>query len=159
MLTEEKAIDFENSRIIEPSLLIRYLDNRILSCCTIFFIGCWSIPACDYKPTDPKHISLLDFIWLFIITFTTVSKSLQELIEKKQFASIEDIDLVVAQKLELTLWYFKRKNQHRRSFQYLKSERLLYKSHNKQHARWTQSSHGKKYQTNIFNRYDKAKYD
>jgi hypothetical protein len=128
MLTEEKAIDFENSRIIEPSLLIRYLDNRILSCCTIFFIGCWSIPACDYKPTDPKHISLLDFIWLFIITFTTVSKSLQELIEKKQFASIEDIDLVVAQKLELTLWYFKRKNQHRRSLQYLKSERLLYKS-------------------------------
>ncbi len=79
---------------------------------------------------------------------------------EKKFASIDDIDfIVVAQKLELTLWYFKRKNQHRRSLQYLKSERLLYKSHNKQHARWTQSSHGKKYQTNIFNRYDKAKYD
>jgi hypothetical protein len=31
-------------------------------------------------------------------------------------------------KFAIKIWYFKRKNQHRRSLQYLKSERLLYKS-------------------------------
>ncbi len=46
----------------------------ILSCCTIFFIGSWSIRACEYQPTDTKHLSLFDSMWLFIITFTTVGK-------------------------------------------------------------------------------------
>lgn len=44
----------------------------IVFCSVIFFIGSWSIRACDYKPTIDKHISMLDSMWLFIITFTTV---------------------------------------------------------------------------------------
>ena len=44
----------------------------IIFCCVIFFIGSWSIRACDYKPRIDKHISMFDSMWLFIITFTTV---------------------------------------------------------------------------------------
>ena len=46
-----------------------------LSCFVMFFIGSWSIHACDYKPINDKQISLFDSMWLFIITFTTVGKS------------------------------------------------------------------------------------
>ena len=56
----------------------------ILSCCTIFFIGSWSIRACGHISTDSEHRSLLDSMWLFIITFTTVGKYLQEFLFSKQ---------------------------------------------------------------------------
>ncbi|CAF2109996.1 unnamed protein product [Rotaria magnacalcarata] len=37
----------------------------------LFFIGSWSFRACEYQP-GVNHISFLDAMWLFIITFTTV---------------------------------------------------------------------------------------
>jgi hypothetical protein len=51
----------------------------ILISCMIFFIGSWSIRACDYRPTDNKHMSMFDSTWLFIITLTTVGKELLKL--------------------------------------------------------------------------------
>ncbi len=44
----------------------------IIPCCIMFFIGSWSLRACDYKPTIDEHISMFNSMWLFIITFTTV---------------------------------------------------------------------------------------
>jgi hypothetical protein len=44
----------------------------IISCCMMFFIGSWSMRACDYKPTVAEHISMFNSMWLFIVTFTTV---------------------------------------------------------------------------------------
>jgi hypothetical protein len=46
----------------------------IIFCFATFFIGSWSIRACDYKPTVAKHISMFDSMWLCIITFTTVGR-------------------------------------------------------------------------------------
>jgi hypothetical protein len=85
----KSLVSFNQVSINFMFLIKTYLEQwparcLILSCCTIFFIGSWSIRACDYKPIDPKHISLLDSMWLFVITFTTVGKCLQELIEKKK---------------------------------------------------------------------------
>jgi hypothetical protein len=43
----------------------------LLTCCiTIFFVGSWSLRACDYEPTR-EHRSMSDSMWLFIVTFTT----------------------------------------------------------------------------------------
>jgi hypothetical protein len=57
-------------------LLKSYLDRWPIRClitfCTVvFFIGSWSLRACDYKPTK-EHLSMSDSMWLFVITFTTV---------------------------------------------------------------------------------------
>jgi hypothetical protein len=40
-------------------------------CIIIFLIGSWSLHACNYYPTG-EHESMLDSMWLFVITFTTV---------------------------------------------------------------------------------------
>jgi len=60
-------------------LLKIHLEKRparflMIFCCTMFFIGSWSIRACDYKQITHRHISLSDSMWLFIITFTTVGQ-------------------------------------------------------------------------------------
>jgi len=41
----------------------------------VFLIGSWGLRACSYKATD--HLSMLDAMWLFIITFTTVGEYFQ----------------------------------------------------------------------------------
>jgi hypothetical protein len=38
----------------------------------LFFIGSWSLRACNYNSTSHEHLSILDSMWLFIVTFTTV---------------------------------------------------------------------------------------
>jgi hypothetical protein len=43
----------------------------VIFCTLIFLIGSWSLRACNYLPTD-NHVSILDSMWLFIVTFTTV---------------------------------------------------------------------------------------
>jgi hypothetical protein len=35
------------------------------------FIGSWSLRACNYTSTA-EHLSMLDSMWLFVVTFTTV---------------------------------------------------------------------------------------
>ena len=40
-------------------------------CLMTFFIGSWSLRACNYQPTT-EHVPILDSMWLFIVTFTTV---------------------------------------------------------------------------------------
>jgi hypothetical protein len=43
-------------------------------CVFLFLISSWSLRACNYKPTI-EHISMIDSMWLFIVTFTTVGMS------------------------------------------------------------------------------------
>lgn len=40
-------------------------------CTMIFLIGSWSLRACNYRLTT-AHVPILDSMWLFIVTFTTV---------------------------------------------------------------------------------------
>ncbi len=54
----------------------------IISCCLMFFIGSWSLRACDYKPTVVEHISMFNSMWLFIITFTTVGMQFSVFLEE-----------------------------------------------------------------------------
>ena len=68
---------FNKVSIDLPFLLKTYLDQRparflLTFCFLMFFIGSWSIRACDYKPPVAEHISFLHSMWLFAITFTTV---------------------------------------------------------------------------------------
>ena len=48
-------------------------------CILLFLISSWSLRACNYKSTV-VHISMLDAMWLFIVTFTTVGKALRKTI-------------------------------------------------------------------------------
>jgi len=40
-------------------------------CCAAFLIGSWSLRACDYT-SYYVHLPMLDAMWLFIVTYTTV---------------------------------------------------------------------------------------
>lgn len=42
-------------------------------CVCLFFIGSWSLRACNYT-VQTEHLSMMDSMWLFIVTFTTVGK-------------------------------------------------------------------------------------
>jgi hypothetical protein len=43
----------------------------VIFCALVFFVGSWSLRACNYLPTE-NHVPMLDSMWLFIVTFTTV---------------------------------------------------------------------------------------
>lgn len=43
----------------------------IVFCTLIFLVGSWSLRACNYRLTT-AHVPILDSMWLFIVTFTTV---------------------------------------------------------------------------------------
>ncbi|CAF4057851.1 unnamed protein product [Rotaria sordida] len=43
----------------------------LLFCGLLFSIGSWSLRACNYSITT-EHLSILDSMWLFIVTFTTI---------------------------------------------------------------------------------------
>jgi hypothetical protein len=70
-----------NQVSMDFSFLIKtHLDKRPTHCLIIFsslllFIGSWSLRACNYKPTS-EHMPILDSMWLFIVTFTTVGRCL-----------------------------------------------------------------------------------
>ncbi|CAF4062622.1 unnamed protein product [Rotaria sordida] len=72
-----KSFDSLNQVSINFTFLTKiYVEKwpiRCLSiiCILIFFIGSWSIRACDYQHAA-KHISMVDSMWLFIVTYTTV---------------------------------------------------------------------------------------
>jgi hypothetical protein len=42
-------------------------------CLLLFIVGSWSLRACNYTSTG-EHVSMLDSMWLFIVTFTTVGR-------------------------------------------------------------------------------------
>ena len=67
---------FNKVSIDLPFLLKTYLDQRparflLTFCFLMFFIGSWSIRACNYRITR-EHFTIFDSMWIFIITFTTV---------------------------------------------------------------------------------------
>jgi hypothetical protein len=72
-----QSIGYLNQISIDLFFLIRtYLDQKPFRFLTllftlIFLIGSWSLRACDYQIPD-GHLSMLDSMWLFIVTFTTV---------------------------------------------------------------------------------------
>jgi hypothetical protein len=72
-----RSLGYLNHVSIDFFFLIKcYLDHWPIRClisfCTVvFFIGSWSLHACDYKITK-EHLSMSDAMWLFVITFTTV---------------------------------------------------------------------------------------
>ncbi|CAF4150401.1 unnamed protein product, partial [Rotaria sordida] len=72
-----KSFDSLNQVSINFTFLTKiYVEKwpiRCLSiiCILMFFIGSWSIRACDYQHAT-KHISMFDSMWLFIVTYTTV---------------------------------------------------------------------------------------
>jgi hypothetical protein len=75
--TSLQSLGFLNEVSINFFFLIRtYLEKwpiRILLiiCSFVFLIGSWSLRACNYQ-SDTSHISMLDSMWLFVVTFTTV---------------------------------------------------------------------------------------
>ncbi len=57
-------------------LMKTYLDRWPIPCLSVFtfsafLIGSWSLRACDYT-SYYVHLPMLDAMWLFIITYTTV---------------------------------------------------------------------------------------
>jgi hypothetical protein len=43
----------------------------LIICSFLFLISSWSLRVCNYK-SDSTRLSMLDSMWLFIATFTTV---------------------------------------------------------------------------------------
>lgn len=66
-----------NQVSIDVFLVIKtYLERWPIRCLLalsilMFFIGSWSLRACNYRSIT-EHISLLDSMWLYIVTYTTV---------------------------------------------------------------------------------------
>jgi hypothetical protein len=75
--TSSQSLGFLNQVTINFSFLIRaYLDQwpirtLLTICLFLFFMGSWSLRVCNYN-SDFTHLSMLDSMWLFIVTFTTV---------------------------------------------------------------------------------------
>ena len=50
----------------------------LITICTItFFVGSWSLRACDYTNTR-EHLSMSNSMWLFVVTFTTIGLCVQK---------------------------------------------------------------------------------
>ncbi|CAF1198976.1 unnamed protein product [Rotaria sordida] len=75
--SSSRSIGYLNRVSIDFLFLIKtYLEQWPIGClttlCLIFFIvGSWCLRACNYLPTN-EHVSFLDSMWLFVVTFTTV---------------------------------------------------------------------------------------
>ncbi|CAF1427192.1 unnamed protein product [Rotaria sordida] len=75
--TSSRSISCFNKVSIDYIFLIKvHLQQYPIRCLTticiiVFIIGSWCLRACNYLPTH-EHASMLDSMWLFIITFTTV---------------------------------------------------------------------------------------
>lgn len=72
-----RSLGYLNQVSIDFSFLFKtYLEQWPTRClllfsAVIFCIGSWSLRACNYGATE-KQISMLDSMWLFIVTYTTV---------------------------------------------------------------------------------------
>ncbi|CAF4248196.1 unnamed protein product [Rotaria sp. Silwood2] len=72
-----RSIGYLNKISINFFFLIKsYLEQWPIGCLTIFclilfLIGSWCLRACSYLPSN-QHLPMLDSMWLFVITFTTV---------------------------------------------------------------------------------------
>ncbi|CAF3692785.1 unnamed protein product [Rotaria sp. Silwood1] len=72
-----RSIGYLNQVSMDYFFLIKaYLQQWPIRCLTtfciiVFLVGSWCLRACDYTSTN-EHISMLDSMWLFIETFTTV---------------------------------------------------------------------------------------
>ena len=72
-----QSLGYLNQVSMDFFFLIRtYLEQwptrcLILVCTLVFFLGSWSLRACNYQPSG-AHMSIFDGMWLFIVTFTTV---------------------------------------------------------------------------------------
>ncbi len=77
-----RSVGYLNQVSVDFHFLIRtYLEQWPARCLLIFcifgfFIGSWSLRACDYTSTR-EHISMSDAMWLFVETFTTVGACIQ----------------------------------------------------------------------------------
>jgi hypothetical protein len=75
--TATQSLGHLNQVSIDFFFLIKtYLDQKPIHfltvfCTLAFFIGSWSLRACQYQ-VPGGHLSILDSMWLFIVTFTTV---------------------------------------------------------------------------------------
>jgi potassium intermediate/small conductance calcium-activated channel subfamily N len=72
-----QSLGYLNQVSINFSLIIKtYLERwplrcLFIFCVLIFFIGSWSLRACDYQIAT-EHLPMLDAMWLFIVTYLTV---------------------------------------------------------------------------------------
>jgi len=72
-----QSLGYLNQVSINFSFLIKtYLEQWPISCLLIFcsvvfLIGSWCVRACSYE-SDNLHLSMLDAMWFFIVTYTTV---------------------------------------------------------------------------------------
>ncbi|CAF3489330.1 unnamed protein product [Rotaria sp. Silwood1] len=75
--SSSRSLGYLNKISINFFFLIKtYLEQWPISCLTIFclilfFIGSWCLRACSYVPNN-QHLPMLDSMWLFVVTFTTV---------------------------------------------------------------------------------------
>ena len=75
-----QSLGYLNQVSINFSFLLKtYLEQWPTRCLFIFsifllFVGSWSLRACNYTSTA-EHLSMLDSMWLFTVTFTTVGMS------------------------------------------------------------------------------------
>jgi hypothetical protein len=78
-----RSFGYLNDVSIDSYFIIKaYLESWPARClaifCTLaFLIGSWSLRACDYQITR-EHLSILDGMWLFCMTFTTVGMCVEE---------------------------------------------------------------------------------
>lgn len=75
--TASQSLGYLNKISINFSFIIKaYFQELpirclVIFCTAIFFIGSWSLRACDFTSSN-EHISMFAAMWLFIVTFTTV---------------------------------------------------------------------------------------
>ncbi|CAF3950266.1 unnamed protein product [Adineta steineri] len=98
---------------LTKTYLTRWPTRSLLIFCTfIFFMGSWSLRACNYI-SGHDQVSMLDSMWLFIMTFTTVGygdlkpsnycgRSIAAITALIGVLSTALLISVLAQKLELT---------------------------------------------------------
>ncbi|CAF3128291.1 unnamed protein product [Rotaria socialis] len=115
-----QSVGYLNKISIDFFFLMKtYLEHSPIRCLTIFcliifLIGSWCLRACDYLP-NREHVSMLDSMWLFIVTFTTVGygdlapstycgRGIAALIGLIGVFSTALIIAVLAQKLLLNRW-------------------------------------------------------
>ncbi|CAF4047304.1 unnamed protein product [Rotaria sp. Silwood2] len=115
-----RSIGYLNKVSIDYFFLIKtYLQKDpiryfILFCISILLIGSWCLRACSYLPTH-EHISMLNSMWLFVITFTTVGygdftpttycgRAISAMTSLVGVFSTAVIIAVLAQKLLLNRW-------------------------------------------------------
>ncbi|CAF1549412.1 unnamed protein product, partial [Rotaria sordida] len=100
-----QSLDYLNEVSMDFFFLIKtYLEQWPVHClllfCGLFFsIGSWSLRACNYTITT-EHLSILDSMWLFIVTFTTIGYG--DLTPSTKLWTNALLISVLAQKLKLT---------------------------------------------------------